>query len=40
MGSLMRAACAATLAMTLWLQAADATARAPANDSAATTHPR
>jgi Amt family ammonium transporter len=36
MGSLMRAACAATLAMTLWLQAADATAQAPANDSAAT----
>jgi Amt family ammonium transporter len=36
MGSLMRAACAATLAMTLWLHAADATAQAPANDSAVT----
>ena len=37
MGLLMRAACAATLAMTLWLQAGDAIAQAPANDSAATT---
>ncbi|HVQ04371.1 MAG TPA: ammonia channel protein, partial [Burkholderiaceae bacterium] len=37
MGPLMRAACAATLAMTLWLQAGDAIAQAPANDSAATT---
>ena len=37
MGPLMRAACAATLAMTLWLQAGDAIAQAPANDSAVTT---
>ena len=37
MGPLMRAACAATLTMTLWLQAGDAIAQAPANDSAATT---
>ena len=34
MGPLMRAACAATLAMTLWLQAADATAQTTAQDSA------
>ena len=31
MGPLMRAACAATLAMTLWLQAGDATAQTPAD---------
>ena len=37
MGPLMRAACAATLAMTLWLQAGDAIAQAPANDSVVTT---
>jgi Amt family ammonium transporter len=34
MGPLMRAACAATLATTLWLQAADATAQTTAQDSA------
>ena len=36
MTSLMRAACAATLALTLWLQAAEATAQTAASDATAT----